>query len=472
MDDSKDKSNFSNDDFSFEEENTSPNQPPPSQPPSNQPPPEKKETQPDQTTSANPAGDKFSGLSFGGDPQSQGNQWQKKEDNLNTQSPFTNSGKSNGNGVSYEFTNPKIESNRSTSKGLAAGLIALLVILLGFLIFGLPKLLGKKDSSEDKTKSKQSQQASPSVSQRIQNAKNKQATTGNKRYPQANNKGKKKTYCLLSQANHYISDSIEQLDQTLGSMENALESARQKTTQDIEFYKDKLDNVTKAHVEIKDFSAPYLKKDPFFRVNSSDNSCKLEDAAKYLHRWLENIKQRISHLRESLNSIQKKENPPITEESKSLSSKKTKPSTTKKKTFNKRKPHKQQRRRRKKRNVTPPPASNRAVLSKNRKSGKDKEILECYKSCVNNLSDCYAKCDEGIYVESYHLRKQESQTDNSHKGRREPYDDSGYIEEVCTCDCYESPCEADDRCDDRCDDHYVDDCGCRSSDCCNTDYCN
>lgn len=107
--------------------------------------------------------------------------------------------------------------------------------------------------------------------------------------------------CRLDEAEKYISESIGNLERVTSKIEERAEEAKENKDQgQIQFLKEKLENLARAEAEVRAFSQPYIQKDLTIGFDSENAPCKIKDAPQYLANWLDQVKNRINALQISL----------------------------------------------------------------------------------------------------------------------------------------------------------------------------
>ncbi|MDJ0626361.1 MAG: hypothetical protein QNJ31_08375 [Candidatus Caenarcaniphilales bacterium] len=200
----------------------------------------------------------------------------------------------------YLINNESLEISRSQSKGFAKVLLVLL-LGVGILIAAVFGLL----NNENKT------------NQAVQVPSTKEAVLPERELVKPNSVKQKrvslpfetKDYCKLSQAQKYIANDVNDLDRVLTLLEREIKNSDKENIQvgKIDFFKSKIEDLSRAENDIRAFSSPYLEKDlgiSFLSKNS--NMCKVQDGSKYLQSWIDDIKGRINSLESELGYLKKK----------------------------------------------------------------------------------------------------------------------------------------------------------------------
>ncbi|MDX1921314.1 MAG: hypothetical protein SFU25_11350 [Candidatus Caenarcaniphilales bacterium] len=227
----------------------------------------------------------------------------EKEDN-----PFS---KTDSNQTTYNFSNEKIDANRKQNKSLA-GVLLVLLIGIGAMIAAVIGLMNK-----DLFKGKQTPTEAPISAEQTQNTQNQSKTKDLSKKEsdtlssdsQSNAKAKLSAgkYCKLRDAQKYITQSVSDLDKVLSLLEGKIKIANSGTNSlddnKIAFYKSKLEEVSRAEAEIRDFSEPHLDKDLSVSYKPVNSPCKVADGPKYLYSWLEEIKTRMDALNGDLENV-------------------------------------------------------------------------------------------------------------------------------------------------------------------------
>ncbi len=292
-------------------------------------------------------------------------------DKNSSQNPFlenANANKKNNTAqADYEITNERIKDNKKQNKGLAKILLALL-LASGIIIVSILGLIGKnkaaiapnqnisawdsndnnktaeksafkwpwqkaKDDSNLPNNSNSSSNSNLSPTQNNSNNSentnspasinpetNKAATLNpssalpvaatNNTVDEAN----KPEVCKLSEAQKYISESVNNLDRVVGLAENKLDTLNASTltnkAKEAEFLKNKVNDLSKAESDIYAFSEAHLDRDSS-NINMDDYSasCAIEDGPKYLNAWLDQLSERIKSLDAELSYLSSPEVP-------------------------------------------------------------------------------------------------------------------------------------------------------------------
>lgn len=206
--------------------------------------------------------------------------------------------------VEYKINNERIDNNKSQTQGLVKILLVLL-LTTGVLVAAIFGMFQNKDKKTTNNEEATSISAETPPSDSNDNVAGKLIDSGNQS-PKFKAVSKDK-YCKISEAQKYVSASVNDLDRVLGLVEGKIESINQDPkadkTKQVPFLKNQLEELSRAEGDIRSFSEPHLEKDLAVSFREDTLACKVKDGPKYLYAWLEDIKERINSANAELDYV-------------------------------------------------------------------------------------------------------------------------------------------------------------------------